>query len=92
MASCTESGTLSLLTMGENIIIEEPTQASKGKSDSSPIISESFSPLSEGTSLTPLRDFPLADLSGESGRQLAESDFEQHQISNQNELTDSVKD
>ena len=69
MASCTESSTLPLLTMGENITIEEiedtlsgehkllvtvptivtveePSQASEGKSDSSPTISESFSPLS----------------------------------------------
>ena len=68
MASCTDSSTLSLLTMGENItieeiedtksgehemlvtvptivMVEEPSQASEGKSDSSSTISESFFPL-----------------------------------------------
>ena len=111
MASCTESNTLPLHTMGENITIEEiqgtlsgtheilvtvptivtvkePSQASKGKSHYLPHNSESLSPLSEGTSLTPLRDFSLADLSRESERQLAESDSEQLQISNPNELID----
>ncbi|KAK1356704.1 hypothetical protein POM88_049960 [Heracleum sosnowskyi] len=90
MAICTESGTLPLLTMGEDIQIDDtqdtlsgehigfdtvptivtvevPSQASEGKSDSLPSQIESFSPLPEGTSLAPLRDFPLADLSGESG-------------------------
>ena len=50
------------------VTAEEPSQASKGKSDSSPTNSESFSPLPEGTSLDPLRDFPLTYLSGKSGR------------------------
>ena len=108
MASCTESNTLSLLAMGENItieeiedtlsgehkmlvtlpiivMVEEPSQTSEGNPDSSPTNIESFSPLSEGTSLTPLRDFPLADLSGGSGRQLAESDSEHLQYLNSNE-------
>ena len=115
MASCIESSTLPLLTMGENITIEEiqdtlsgehemlvtvptiitveePSQAFEGKSNYSPTISESFSPLSEGTSLTPLRYFSLTDLSGESERQLAESDSEKLQISNQIDLIDSVED
>ena len=73
-------------------MVEEPSQASEGKSDSSPLLSGSFSPLSKGTSLTPLRDFPLADLSGESGRQLTESISEQVQTSNQNEFIVSVED
>ena len=41
------------------VTVEEPSQASEGKSDSSPTNTESFSPLPEGTSLAPLRDFPL---------------------------------
>ena len=115
MAPCTESSTLSLLTMGENIRIEEledtlsgehnmlvtvptivtleePSQDSEGKSDSSPLLSGSFSPRSEGTSLTPLWDFPFAYLSGENGRQLTESISEQVQTSNLNEFIDSVED
>ena len=57
-----------------------------------PTISESFFSLSEGTSLTLLRDCSLADLSGESERQLTESDSEQLHISNQIDLIDSVED
>ena len=86
MAICIESSTLPLLTMGEDIhieeiqdtqagehmlivtvptivMVEEPSQASEGKSDSSPSNLESLSPLPEGKSMAPLRDFPLADLS-----------------------------
>ena len=82
-----------LVTVPTIVTVEEPSHASEGKSDSSPLLSGSFSPLSEGkTSLTPLRDFPLADLSGESGRQLTESISEQVQTSNQNEFIDSVED
>ena len=81
-----------LVTLPTIVTVEEPSQASEEKSDSSPIKSGSFSPLSEGTSLTPLRDFSLADLCGESGRQLAESTSEQFQISNLNEFVDSVED
>ena len=40
----------------------------------------------------PLRDFPLAYLSGESERQLAEFTSEEIQTSNLNEFVDSVKD
>ncbi|KAK1370328.1 hypothetical protein POM88_036420 [Heracleum sosnowskyi] len=94
MASCTESSTLPLLTMGENITldvtqdtllgehlghetvptivtVEVPSQAYEGKSNSSPTQIESFSPLPEGTSLDPLRDFPLVVYTGESGRMFA---------------------
>ena len=115
MAPCTESIILPLLTMGEEIhieeiqdtqegehmmlvtvpkivTVEEPSQASEGKSDSSPSNSESFSPVPEGTSLAPLRDFPLANLSGESGRQLSEVIQKQIQISNQNDYIDSIGD
>ena len=53
---------------------------------------ESFSPFPEGTSLDPLLDFPLADLSGESGRQLTVSIPEAIQKSIPNELIDSVED
>ena len=55
------------------VTVEEPSQAVEGKSDSQPLLIESFSPLSEGTSLASLRDFPLAALTGESGRQLDQS-------------------
>ena len=57
-----------------------------------PHIQGSFSPLPEGTSLAPLRDFPLADLSGESGRQLAEFTSEEFQTSNPNEFVGSAED
>ena len=46
------------------VTVEEPSQASEGKSDSLPPNSESFSPLPEGTSLAPLRDFPLVVFTG----------------------------
>ncbi|KAK1370204.1 hypothetical protein POM88_036296 [Heracleum sosnowskyi] len=117
MASCTESSTLPLLTMGEDIHIDDtqdtmsrehftfdfetvptivtvevPSQASEGKSDSSPPIIESFSPLPEGTSLAPLRDFSLAVYTGESERQLDESVPEEIQYTMSNILTDSIRD
>ena len=57
-----------------------------------PILQGSFSPLPEGTSLAPLRDFSLADLSGESGRQLTEFTSEQIQTSNPNKFVDLVED
>ena len=57
-----------------------------------PNLQGSFSPLPEGTSLAPLRDFPLTDLSGESGRQLTEFTSEEFQTSNLNEFVDSVED
>ena len=53
---------------------------------------ESCSPFPEGTSLDLLLDFPLADLSGESGRQLTVSILEAIQKSIPNELIDSVED
>ncbi|KAK1394240.1 hypothetical protein POM88_013296 [Heracleum sosnowskyi] len=117
MASCTESSTLPLLTMGEDIHIDDtqdtmpgehftfdfetvptivtvevPSQASEGKSDSSPTQIESFSPLPEGTSLAPLRDFSLAVYTGESERQLDESVPEEIQYTMSNILTDSFRD
>ncbi|KAK1401444.1 hypothetical protein POM88_001049 [Heracleum sosnowskyi] len=117
MASCIESSTLPLLTMGEDIQIDDtqdtmqgeqfnfdfetvptivtvevPSQASKGKSDSSPPIIESFSPLPEGTSLAPLRDFSLAVFTGESERQPDESVPEAIQYTMSNILTDSIRD
>ncbi|KAK1360479.1 hypothetical protein POM88_044953 [Heracleum sosnowskyi] len=117
MASCTESSTLPLLTMGEDIhlddtqdtmsgehftfdfetvptivTVEVPSQASEGKSDSLPPIIESFSPLPEGTSLAPLRDFSLAVYTGESERQLDESVPEEIQYTMSNILTDSIRD
>ena len=72
-----------MVTMSIIVTVEEHSQDSKGKYDSLPTNSESFSPLPEGTSLAPLRDFPLANLSGESGRKLYVSIYEQIQISNQ---------
>ena len=65
------------VTVPTIVTVEEPSQASEGKSDPVPTLQGSFSPLPEGTSLAPLRDFPLADLSGESGRQLTEFTSEQ---------------
>ena len=59
------------VTVPTIVTVEESSQTSEGKSDPMPELQGSFSPLTEGTSLSPLRDFPLADLSGESGRQLA---------------------
>ena len=81
-----------LVTVPTIVTVEEPSQAFEGKYDSSPLNSKSFSPLPEGTSLAPLRDFPLTDLSGESGRQLTESTSEYLHISNPNDYIDSVED
>ena len=53
---------------------------------------ESFSTFPEGTSLDPLLDFPLADLSGESGRQLDHSVTEEIQDSILNEKTELIED
>ncbi|KAK1397586.1 hypothetical protein POM88_007449 [Heracleum sosnowskyi] len=115
LAICNESSTLPLLTMGEDIQIQEtqdtlsgehlgsetvptivtvevPSQASEGKSDSLPSITESFSPLPEGTSLAPLRDFSLAVFTGESERQPDESVPEEIQYTMSNILTDSFRD
>ena len=75
------------------VTVEESSQTSEGKSDPMPYLQGSFSPLTEETSLSsPLRDFPLADLSGESGRQLTEFTSEEFQTSNLNEFVDSVED
>ena len=57
-----------------------------------PTLQGSFSPLPDGTSLSPLKVFPLANLSGESGRQLTEFTSEEFQTSNLNEFLDSVED
>ena len=65
------------VTVPTIVTVEEPSQASEGKSNPMPNLQGSFSPLPKGTSLAPLRDFPLADLSGESGRQLTEFTSEQ---------------
>ncbi|KAK1392928.1 hypothetical protein POM88_011984 [Heracleum sosnowskyi] len=115
MAFCTESSTLPLLTMGENITldatqdtllgehlghetvptivtVEVPLQASEGKFDSLPTQIESFSPLPEGTSLAPLRDFPLAVFTGESGRQPIESNTEAIQFQIPDDLLDFFRD
>ncbi|KAK1400955.1 hypothetical protein POM88_000560 [Heracleum sosnowskyi] len=111
MASCTESSTLPLLTMGEDnqiddtqdtmqgehfnfdfetvptiVTVEVPSQASEGKFDSLPNQIESFSPLPDGTSLAPLRDFPLVVFIGESGRQPNESNTEAIQFQIQSDL------
>ena len=74
------------------VTVEEPSQASEGKSDSSPPISQSFSPLPEGTSLAPLRDFPLAVFTGESGRQPMDSITEEIQLSIPKDLIDFTRD
>ena len=115
MTSCTESSTLPLLTMGEDIqidvdqdtisgehlgmvtvptivTVEEPSQAVEGKYDSQPLLIESFSPLPEGTSLSPLRYFPLAALTGESGRQLDQSITEAIRVSIPNDPIDLIRD
>ena len=42
--------------------------------------------------MAPLRDFPLTDLSGESGRQLSMSISKPLQISNQNDYIDTTED
>ena len=80
------------VTVPTIVTVEESSQTSEGKSDPMPNLQGSFSPLTEGTSLSPLKDFPLADLSGESGRQLAEFTSEEFQTSNLNEFVDSVED
>ena len=59
---------LQLVTVPTIVTVEEPSQASEGKSDPIPLLQGSFSPILEGTSLDPLRDFPLAVFTGESGR------------------------
>ncbi|MGI4673306.1 hypothetical protein ACR2XN_27950, partial [Klebsiella pneumoniae] len=59
-----------------------PSPASEGKSNSPPTLTELFSPLPGGTFLAPLRDFPLAVLTGESGRQLNQSTSGEIQSSN----------
>ena len=73
-------------------MVEEPSQASEEKYDPTPNLQGSFSPLPEGTYLAPLRDFPLTDLSGKSGRQLTKFTSEQIQTSDQIEFVDSVED
>ena len=80
------------VTVPTIVTVEEPSQASEGKYDPTPTLQGSFSPLPEGTSLAPLRDFPLAYLSGESGRQLTEFTSEQIQTSDPIEFVDSVED
>ena len=74
------------------VTVEEPSQASEGKSDSEPSNSESFSPLPEGTSLAPLRDFPLVVYTGESGRQPLKSITEATQLSIPKDLIDFTRD
>ena len=81
-----------MVTVPTIVTVEEPSQASEGKSDPVPLLLGSFSPLPEGTSLAPLRDFPLAVFTGESGRQLTEFTSEQIQTSNPNEFVDSAED
>ena len=61
------------------VTVEESSHTSEGKSNPVPTLQGSFSPLPEGTSLAPLRDFIVADLSGESGRQLTEFTSEEFQ-------------
>ena len=68
------------VTVPTIVMVEEPSQASEGKSDSEPPLIESFSPLPEPTPLAPSRDSPLADLSRESGGQLNQSITETIQI------------
>ena len=80
------------VTVPTIVTVEESSQTSEGKSDPMPELQGSLSPLTEGTSLSPLRDFPLADLSGESGRQLTEFTSDEFQTSNLNEFVDSVED
>ena len=117
MAPCNESSTLPLLTMGENIplddetqdtvqgehlgfdtvttivTVEEPSPVSEGKFDSVPhSIYGSFSPLPGLTPLAPLRDFPLAVLTGESGRQLSRAVTEAIQLSIPTDTTVRVEE
>ena len=73
---------LRLVIVPTIVTVKEPSQASEGKSDPMPLLQRSFSPLPEGTSLAPLRDFPLASFTGESGRKLTEFTSEQIQTSN----------
>ena len=80
------------VTVPTIVTVEEPSQASEGKSDPMPLLQGSFSPLPEGTSLAPLRDFPLEDLSAESGRQLTKFTSEQIHTSNPSEFMDLVED
>ncbi|KAK1394679.1 hypothetical protein POM88_013735 [Heracleum sosnowskyi] len=77
------ANTQSLETSSQQEVL---SQASEGKSDSSPTQIESFSPLPEGTSLAPVRDFPLAVFTGESGRQPNESNTEAIQFQIQSDL------
>ena len=76
------------VTVPTIVTVEEPSQGSEGKSGPMPILQGSFSTFPEGTSLAPLRDFPLAVLTGESGRQLTEFTSEQIQTSNPNKFMD----
>ncbi|OKX69591.1 hypothetical protein AXD71_14935, partial [Listeria monocytogenes] len=120
MASCIESSTNPLLTMGDNfrveeledtwsgehlgvfdffdtvptiVTVEEPSQVSEGKSDSVPnSLYGSFSPLPGLTPLAPLRDFPLAVITGESGRQLRRAVTEAIQLSIPNDTTVRVEE
>ena len=80
------------VTVPTIVTVEEPLQSSKRKYYPTPNLQRSFSPLPEGTSLAPLRDFPLADLSGESGNQLTEFISEQIQTSNPSEFVYLVED
>ena len=80
------------VTVPTIVMVEEPSQASEGISDPTPNLQGSFSPIPKGTSLAPLGDFPLADLSGESGSQLTEFISEQIQTSNPSEFVDLVED
>ena len=79
------------ITVPTIFTVEEPSQASEGKSDPVPTLQGSFSTLPVGSSLDPLKDFPLADLYGESGRQLTEFTYEQIHTSDQIEFVDSVE-
>ncbi|KAK1369616.1 hypothetical protein POM88_035708 [Heracleum sosnowskyi] len=74
------------------VTVEVPSQAFEGKSDSLPSQIESFSPLPEGTSLAPLRDFPLADLSRECGRQPSEFNTEAIQFQSSDHFLNFTRD
>ena len=80
------------VTVPTIVTVEEPSQASEGKSDSQPLLIESFSPLPDQSPLAPLRDSPLADLSGESGGQLNQSIPEAIQTSISNEKIDLIEE
>ena len=80
----------------ELVLVTVPTivtsQASEGKSDPVPTFQGSFSPLPEGTSLDPLRDFPLAYfLEKVEGNSLS-SPLKNFRTSNLSEFVDSVED